>query len=269
MYESYYQLKGKPFSKTPDPAYLFLSNQHQEALARLQLAVTEREVAVLVGRIGCGKTTLSRALVDALDKKCVPIVLINPNLSPAQLLGQIAVGLGVEQPPRSKRLLVDQIQTRLFDEYKEERCPVFIIDEAQLIPSKECFDELRLLTNFQLDDQNLFSLILVGQPELMTRLAKPAYEAFRQRIGLISRLGVLSEEETRQYVRFRLKKAGGHANLFTAAALEKIHEFSGGVPRVINHLCTNALLEGMGRDAKTLGPEIIADVHRDMSFQLS
>lgn len=269
MYESYFQLKGRPFMKTPDPAYLFPSRQHEEALARLQLAVSEREVAVLAGQIGCGKTLLTRALVDSLGEEADPVLIINPNVSAFQLLMQIARGLGLEEGHRRRRDVVDAIQTRLFEKFEQGRLPVIIIDEAQLIPAKEVFDELRLLTNFQLDDQNLFALILVGQPELLKRLKGRGYTAFRQRVGVLFKLGPLSLEETHEYILHRLRKAGGRANLFSPQAIAAIHAGSEGVPRVINHLATNALMEGMGREAGQISAEIIEDVIKDLAFEMA
>jgi len=191
MFEDFFGLRTKPFGKTPDPAFLYESDQHREALARLEYAVEEKDLALLVGDIGSGKTTLSRALIDRIGDGRPVILLINPRLTPVQLLRSVAQGLGME-PARFRNDLLDQIHSRLFALYEEKREPVLMIDEAQLIPTKQTFDEIRLLTNFQLDDQNLLSVILIGQPELEGRLDREAYAPLRQRIGLRYRLGPLT-----------------------------------------------------------------------------
>src|SRR5256714_814255 len=211
MFESHFGLSAKPFGKTPDPSFLYESDQHKEALARLEYAVEEKELALLVGEIGSGKTTLSRALIDRLGDARPVVLLINPRLTPTQLLRSIATGLGL-QPGRFRNDLLDQIHAKLFELYEGGREPVLIIDEAQLIPSKATFDEIRLLTNFQLDDQNLLSVLLIGQPELETRIDRLAYAPLRQRIGMRYRLGPLSLEETIEYIEHRVRVGGGARN---------------------------------------------------------
>lgn len=262
MFESHFGLSAKPFGKTPDPSFLYESDQHKEALARLEYAVEEKDLALLVGEIGSGKTTLSRALIDRIGDSRPVILLINPRLTPTQLLRSIATALGIE-PPRFRNELLDRIHTKLFELYEEKREPVLILDEAQLIPSKQTFDEIRLLTNFQLDDQNLLSVLLIGQPELETRLERAAYAPLRQRIGMRYRLGALNEEETARYIEHRIRVAGGERNPFSAAAIREIHAVSGGIPRVINTLATTALLDAFGEDALTIDPTRIAAAARE------
>jgi type II secretory pathway predicted ATPase ExeA len=262
MFEEFFGLTAKPFGKTPDPSFLFESRQHKEALARLEYAVEEKELALLVGDIGSGKTTLSRALIDRIGEERPIVLIINPRLSPTQLLRSIARGLGIE-PARFRNDLLDQLHTRLFELYEEKREPVLMIDEAQLIPSKATFDEIRLLTNFQLDDQNLLSVVLIGQPELDARLDRHAYAPLRQRIGLRYSLGPLSLEETIDYIEHRIRVAGGARNPFDRAAMEEIHAVSGGIPRLINTLCTTALLDAFGEDAETIDPSRVTAAARE------
>ena len=223
MYEGFYGLTKRCFSKTPDPAFLYESRGHAEALARLQYAVEEREFVLLTGDIGSGKTTLSRALIDSLDGACLPVLITNPRLTPAQLLRTLARKLGVEDPGRYKSDLLEQINARLYACYEEGVCPVMIIDEAQLIPGKDTFEEIRLLTNYQLDDMNLMALVLIGQTELKARLKRPAYQALRQRIGMAYHLGPLSETETAEYLTHRAGVAGRHEPLFGEGAVGAIH----------------------------------------------
>jgi type II secretory pathway predicted ATPase ExeA len=262
MFEEFFGLRTKPFGKTPDPSFLYESDQHREALARLEYAVEEKDLALLVGDIGSGKTTLSRALIDRVGDARPVILLINPRLTPTQLLRSVAQGLGIE-PARFRNDLLDQIHTRLFALYEEKREPVLMIDEAQLIPSKQTFDEIRLLTNFQLDDQNLLSVLLIGQPELETRLDRDAYAPLRQRIGLRYRLGPLTLDDTCRYIAHRIEIAGGARNPFDRQAMEEIHLLSGGIPRVINTLATTALLDAFGEDAATIDTPRIAAAARE------
>jgi type II secretory pathway predicted ATPase ExeA len=266
MFESFFGLRTKPFGKTPDPAFLYESDQHREALARLEYAVDEKELALLVGDIGSGKTTLSRALIDRLGETRPVVLLINPRLTPTQLLRAVAHGLGIE-PARFRNELLDQIHTKLFELYEAKREPVLMIDEAQLIPSKQTFDEIRLLTNFQLDDQNLLSVVLIGQPELEDRLDRDAYAPLRQRIGMRYRLGPLTVDDTCRYIAHRIEIAGGARNPFSREAMEEIHLVSGGIPRLINTLATTALLDAFGEDAPTIDPARVDSAAREHRMQ--
>lgn len=258
MFEEHFGLTAKPFGKTPDPSFLYESRQHREALARLEYAVDEKELALLVGDIGSGKTTLSRALIDRIGETRPVVLLINPRLTPMQLLKSIAKGLELE-PMRFRNEVLDQLHTKLYELFEAKREPVLILDEAQLIPSKATFDEIRLLTNFQLDDQNLLSVVLVGQPELEDRLAREAYAPLRQRIGMRYSLGPLSLQETVDYVEHRIRVAGGTRNPFDESAIAEMHALSGGIPRLINTLATTALLDAFGEDAEIVdAPRVLS-----------
>lgn len=260
MYEAFYGFRERPFSKTPDPRFLFLSSGHREALARLQYAVEERDMVLLTGGIGCGKTTLSRALTDALDARYRVMLVINPRLTPLEFLRVLALRLGIVEPARFKTDMLEQIGAALYGFYEQDVCPVLVIDEAQLVPHKETFDEIRLLTNFQLDDRNLVSVVLIGQEELRQRLKHRAYEPLRQRIGMQYDLRPLGRDEITEFLDFRLVAAGGRAGLFTPGAVELICRYSGGVPRKINHAAALALLEGFGREARLIDEAVMADV---------
>ncbi len=266
MYEGFYGFSERPFSKTPDPRFLYLSPVHREALARLLYAVEERDLVLLTGEIGCGKTTLSRALMDELGDGYRGILFINPRLNPMEFLRALALRLGIRQPAQFKTDLLEQLGAALYRLYREGKCPVLVIDEAQLVPHKETFDEIRLLTNFQLDDRNLMSIVLMGQPELRKRLAHRAYEPLRQRIGMQYDLKPLSLEQTADYLDFRLKIAGGKEGLFRPGAVELIFGYAGGIPRKINHVASLSLLEGFGRGVREIGPEIVEAVTVELDF---
>ncbi|MGC8763386.1 MAG: ExeA family protein [Acidobacteriota bacterium] len=262
MYKAFYGLKERPFGKTPDPRFLYLAPRYEEALARLEYAVEEREIAVLTGEIGCGKTTLSRALMDRNERDRF-VLVVNPRLTPFQLLRELALRL--EVPPGPNRAdLLDALSDRLLELHEEGRGAVLVVDEAQLIPGKATFDEIRLLSNFQLDTENLLAILLLGQPELRRRLRHPAYRALRQRVGMWYHLDGLTEEETAAYVAHRLRVAGGDGEVFTPAALSAVHRFTGGVPRLVNNLCTNALLLGFEREERPVTETTVRDAAGEM-----
>ena len=264
MYKEFYGLIEKPFSKTPDPRFLYMSSGHQEALARLEYAVEESEIALLTGDIGCGKTTISRALMDRMGDSYHFLFVFNPRLTADELLRVIASGLKVENPSQQKDQLLKEITGALYRMHGEGRVPVVVIDEAQMIPDRELFDELRLLTNFQLDDRNLVSVIIMGQPELRDMLASAVYEPFRQRISLNFHLAPLGLEETMEYLDFRVIAAGGEPGLFSPDAVQRIYELSGGVPRRINAVATNALLIAFGQDASWIDATIVEETAAEL-----
>lgn len=266
MYERFYGLKEKPFSKTPDPKFLFLSKTHEEALARLQYAVEEKELILLTGEVGSGKTTLTRALMDSLGEKYRVIVIINPRLTPIQFLRTIAKRFDIDITHNTKDSLLDLIYEKVYKDYENGITPVIIIDEAQLIPNKDTFEEIRLLTNFQLDKTNLLSIILVGQTELKKRLNHKVYLPLRQRIGLFYHLRPLEESEIKDYIEYRLKISGADCSFFTDDALKKIYIYSGGIPRLINSIATSALLEGFGKELRIIDESIINDAIRELGL---
>jgi type II secretory pathway predicted ATPase ExeA len=266
MYEEFYSLTARPFSKTPDPRFLFLSRTHEEALARLQYAVEEKETIMLTGEIGCGKTTLTRALMDLLGPQYRTINIINPILSPAQFLRTIAKRMEINIPSIYKADLLDAIYEKVYQDYEAGTSLVLIIDEAHLIPGKETFEEIRLLTNFQLDYTNLISLILVGQTDLRKRLNHKAYLPLKQRIGLFYHLRPITEEEIKDYMEYRLKKAGRQDVLFTEDALKDLFRYSGGVPRLINSIATSALLDGFAKEQQVIDTALIEDAAKELGL---
>jgi type II secretory pathway predicted ATPase ExeA len=267
MYEEFYGFRAKPFSKTPDPNFLFLSRTHEEALARLQYAVEEREIAVLTGEIGCGKTTLTRALMDSLDEKHRVIVILNPRLTSIDFIKTLCGRLQCTTTSSLyKSDLLEALYARFYEDYRAGITPVLIIDEAHLIPYRETFEEIRLLTNFQMDDTNLLSLILVGQPDLRKKLQLPALLAFRQRVGLFCHLGLIGEDEIKSYIEHRLTVGGRDEPLFTDAAIRSMYQCSKGVPRMINSLASMSLLEGFARDANRIDESIIFDAAKEIGL---
>jgi len=260
MYKTFFGFREKPFSKTPDPRFLFMSRGHQEALARLEFVAEEREIAVLSGEIGCGKTTLSRALMDRLGSHYRFCYILNPRLNPVEFLRTIARILEVEEPAMAKDTLIHQIHCAVYAAHQAGICPVLVVDEAQMISNFEVFDEIRLLTNFQLDDRNLLGVIIMGQPELRPMLSLDRFEPLRQRISLHYHLLPLEVDELMEYLDFRLIAAGGPPGLFTPDAVQRLFELTGGVPRRINSMATNALLVAYGHDAALIDSGIINEI---------
>jgi type II secretory pathway predicted ATPase ExeA len=263
MYEAHFGLRERAFRKTPDPRYLYLNEVYEEALERLLYAVEERELALLTGEVGSGKTLLTRALLDNLGESYEVAMVLNPRLSPRQFLRTLAAELGIESPRFQGNELLEQIHERLLVLEEAGRPALLIVDEAHLIPGRPTFEEIRMLTNFQLDDRNLIAVVLVGQPELRERLRHHGLRALTQRIGSDCHLRPLKREETHAYVEHRLKVAGAQRSIFTAEAVDRLHEASGGVPRVLNQLATDCLLEALARGAPDVDAAVVARVLLD------
>jgi type II secretory pathway predicted ATPase ExeA len=266
MYLDFFGLSRKPFSKTPDPEFLFPSRQHAEALARLSHALEEREIAVLTGEIGAGKTTLSRALVDAFAERCRFSFIVHPALPPAQLLGAVAEGFGLP-PVRRKAEAFSALGDHVARLDADGLFGVVVVDEAQLLP-RGAFDELRLLTNLAADDRALLGLVLIGQPELRERLRERGGEAFLQRIGVAYHVGALDAHETGEYLAHRLAVAGRTEPLFDPGAISAVHRLSGGVPRRVNQVAASALLEAFAREQARVPADIVEAAAADLAAHL-
>lgn len=254
MYEKYWGLTEPPFTLTPDPRFLYMSRAHDDALMMLHYAITRNKgAAMLAGEIGLGKTTISRKLLEMLDPVTYRVVLIvNPILTPTQMLQEILSQLDCETTSRNRQVLVQRLHLALLEHYDKGRQVVLMIDEAHLIRSLGAFEELRLLLNCQMNDQFLISLVLLGQPELRPKIAKvPALE---QRLAVRHVLKPLDVFDTGEMILFRLRVAGytGEKSPFTPEAIHQIHKVSGGAPRVISQLADNAMLMAMARNEKMI-----------------
>lgn len=252
MYQSYYGFTEMPFHITPDPKFLYLSTTHQEALQHLKYGVAEKKgFIVLVGEVGCGKTTLCRRFLNELDSARYDTALIlNPRVTETQVLKAILTELGETKLARSKNDLVAQVNAMLLQRIAAGREIVLIIDEAQNL-SFEVFEQVRLLSNLETDKQKLLQIVLLGQPELKDKLAQEELRQLRQRILVHYELRTFSRDETDHYIHHRLTLAGSMGRpRFTPWALRHLHKYSRGIPRIINNLCDKALLSAFTRDSE-------------------
>ena len=265
-YEEFYQLKEQPFSNAVDNRFYFDSNQHSQALLRLRhTASTMNGLAVLVGEVGAGKTTLARKMLDSLDEneyESALLVIIHSSINSTWLLRKIAVQLGAENLADDKIKLLGQLYERLLQIHESKKKTVVLIDEAQMLQTKEIMEDFRGLLNLEASGMKLITFIFFALPEIDNYLSldKP----LNQRISLKYKLVSLKRESTKAYIKHRLNIAGVTDDLFTDSAIDKIHEYSRGTPRIINVICDNALFEGFL--IKKL--EIDANIIKDVAFDL-
>src|SRR5437764_14350545 len=257
---SFYGLREAPFAPTPDPKFLFQSPRHREALAQLIYGVRERKgFIVLTGEIGTGKTTLLRTLLERLDATTPVAYVHNSALGLEGLLEYILQDWGVKSTASTHAQRRFELNECLTDQHRQGLSPVLVIDEAQNL-SVETLEAVRLLSNFETTSQKLMQILLVGQPELRDKLNVPELRQLKQRIGLRCHIGPLSPEETRLYIRHRLRIAGAtDAGIFTDGAIQRITEYSRGTPRVINIVCDHCLLSGYADSKRRIDAGVVEE----------
>src|SRR5690606_1979704 len=245
MYHDFFGLKEQAFSIAVNPRYLYMSDQHREALAHLLYGIQIGGFVLLTGEVGTGKTTIIRSLLEQLPEQTDIAMVFNPMANVPEMLGMILDELRVqyEKSQTSVKYLTDVLHHFLLDNHARGRNTVLLIDEAQLL-SADALEQIRLLTNLETNTQKLLQIILVGQPELNTLLSRPRLRQLAQRITARFHLSPLNLAETRAYIAHRLQVAGlnGEKNPFTPGIVKKIHRFSGGIPRRINILCERILI---------------------------
>lgn len=268
MYQEFYGLKENPFSLTPDPKYLYFTARHQEALAQLYYGITERKgIVAMIGEVGTGKTLLLNKLMETLhEQEMLFAYVFNPTMTPNDLFEYIAADFGLDCSSASKSQFLMRLNNLLIERYRENKTTVLIIDEAQNL-TFDVLEELRLLTNLETAREKLLQIVLSGQPELSLKLDHQSVRQLKQRISLRCRLKPLTLDEVRDYITSRLKIAGyAGEGLFDARAIEKIYELSGGVPRIINNVCDNALISGFSYGRSKVELQLIEEVAEELQL---
>jgi general secretion pathway protein A len=260
MYASFFGLNEKPFSITPDPRFLFLSERHAEALAHLVYGINEAGGFIqLTGEVGTGKTTVVRSLLAQAPKHAEIALILNPRMTPAEFLLAICEELGIHVEARSEgslKDLVDLLSQHLLRAHAEGKRIVLVVDEAQNLGA-DVLEQVRLLTNLETETQKLLQIILIGQPELRELLARTELRQLAQRITGRYHLDPLSGDETAAYVRHRLRVAGATREVFSNWALREVARLSGGVPRLVNIICDRALLGAFTEDRHAVGASVV------------
>ena len=271
MYTSFFGLNEKPFSITPDPRYLFLSERHGEALAHLVYGVTESGGFIqLTGEVGTGKTTLVRSLLlNQMPENANVAVVLNPQLSVIEFLATICEELHIEvvHNKGSVKALTDALNEHLLSAHAQGRRTILVVDEAQNL-SPAVLEQVRLLTNLETSKQKLLQIILIGQPELRDLLARNDLRQLAQRITARYHLEPLSREETASYIEHRLKVAGALGEVFGSGAKKEVFRLSHGVPRLINVICDRALLGAYAQEARRVTARLIRQAAAEVKGQL-
>ena len=258
-YLDYFELTQEPFSNAPVSRFYYNSAQHSQALTRLMHAVSYMKgLSILVGDIGAGKTTLARRMLDSLPEseyEAALLVIIHSGITANWLLRRIALQLGVENPAQEKLALLSQLYQRLLQIYESGKKAVVLIDEAQMLETRELMEEFRGLLNLEVPERKLISFVFFGLPEIEKNLKLDPPLA--QRVALRYKLEPFTGESTEAYIKHRLRLAGCPRMPFTPEALLAVHQRSGGTPRVINSICDNALFETFLAREQTVNDKLI------------
>jgi type II secretory pathway predicted ATPase ExeA len=267
-YLDFYGLQIEPFSNAPNERFYYNSAQHARALTRMMyVAETMKGLAVVVGDIGTGKTTLARKVLDSLPSEAYEsalLVILHTEITQEWLLRRVAQQLGVENPAREKLQVIGQLYRRLLHLHEMGKKAVVLIDEAQMLNSRELMEEFRGLLNLEVTAHKLISFIFFGLPEIEGNLALDP--PLLQRVAMKIRLSTLTEEATKAYVMHRLAVAGNRETIFSDDALKMIYGYSGGFPRKINVLCDNALFQGFLMRQRIVDESIVREMASDLGF---
>ena len=265
MYKSFYHLNRNPFEITPDPAFLFPTRKHNEALAALYYGVRHHKgFVVLTGEVGTGKTLLLRCLLHLLKKSndVACAYVFNGRLTPVEFLQYIASDFRLPAANKNKSELLLELANFVISRGRQNLTTVLVVDEAHQL-SASILEEIRLLTNLETTQSKLLQILLVGQPELDEKLDSYQLRQLKQRIAFRSQLTPLDENETRGYIERRLQLAGANSDastLFPSQTVAAVYRYSGGLPRLINTICENALIAAYANGAVTVPPTIIEDI---------
>jgi general secretion pathway protein A len=270
MYKGFYGLKENPFNVSPDPRYLFLTEQIEETLSSLMYGVqTRKGIITLTGEVGTGKTTLVNRLLDRLRESATKTAfLFNSRMNSAQLFDFVLAEFDIHCESNSKSQQLMKLNQWLLERFRKGETAVLILDEAQNL-TFPVLEEIRLLTNLETSTEKLLQIVLSGQPEFEEKLNLPQLRQLRQRIMIRCKTGPLTKDQTHDYILERLKIAGATPSgqpIFSPAAVDTVHLYSLGIPRVVNLLCEHALINAYVEQQRPIEPKIIEDVARE--FQL-
>lgn len=263
MYIKAFGFKEKPFSLLPDPGFLYLGRKHTAASAMLEYGMLNQAgFSVVTGDIGCGKSTLVRYLLEQLESTVTVGLITNTHESLGDLLQLVMLAFGLKPSGQEKIERLRMITEFVVGQHAKNKNVVLIIDEAQHMDFSK-LEELRMLSNINVGKKMVLQLILLGQPELREVLSRPELAQFAQRLMVDFHLGPLNLTETKEYIRHRLRVAGGKSSIFRNDCFEMIYNYTGGVPRLINVVCDTALVYAFGLNRKTVDAEMIQQVLRD------
>jgi putative secretion ATPase (PEP-CTERM system associated) len=269
MYESYYGLSDKPFRLRPDPHFFFGSKGHKRAMAYLEYGLSQGEgFIVITGEVGAGKTTLVRNMLSTLEAQhIVAAHLVNTHLNAEDVLRMLVSAFGLPAEDATKSALLSRLETFLRTCDAQGKRALLVVDEAQNL-SPRTVEELRMLSNFQTEDKSLLQTFLLGQPEFRTTLHSPDMQQLRQRVIATYHLGPMDAVETQAYIEHRLRTVGWNNDpSFTPAAHAAIYEYSGGIPRMTNHLCDRLMLMGFLEELHEFTDQHVDDVIRDIQSE--
>jgi type II secretory pathway predicted ATPase ExeA len=268
-YLEYYHLEEHPFSNVVDSRFYYNNQQQAEALVKVKYAIdTRKGLAVVIGNIGAGKTTLARKILEELDEEhyeAALLVIIHSSVSSEWLFKKFAIQLGVKNVSDSKIDLLSEIYKRLHEINAQGKRAVVLMDEVQMLNSREIMEEFRGLLNMETADGKMVNFVFFGLPDLEQVLSLD--EPLKQRVAIRIKLTAYSEENTRDYIQHRMKVAGCDREIFTNKAISLIYKYSNGVPRLINTICDNALLEGFLFKNANIDEPIIKTVAIDLGFE--
>jgi general secretion pathway protein A len=265
MYLRHFNFKTKPFAMNPDPAFLFPSEQHSKALTMLEYAMeSQAAFCVLTGDIGSGKTTLIRHLIRTFGDRVTVGLISNTHEHFRSIHPWALSALGIASLDKSEIAQYEALTEFFIREYAKGRRTLLIFDEAQNL-SIQTLEELRLLSNVNSEEDVALQTLLVGQPELRLKMARPELRQFSQRVAVDFHLQPLSESETEAYIRHRLTVAGGSDAIFRPLAIAHIHKFSGGIPRLVNRLCDLSLVYAFADGCERIDAALVAQVLQDRS----
>ena len=263
MYEEFYHLTEKPFTLSPDPSFLYLGKSHRRAMNILEYGVeSDAGITVISGEVGTGKTTLVRNLFAELGDDVTVGLITNTQRNFGDLLKWVLLSYDIQTDESDHVRLYQMLVEFVTQEFRQGRRVLLIIDEAQNL-SRDALEDIRMLTNINVDKDLVLQLILVGQPELIEMLRKKELRQFAQRVSADFLLQPLTFRETEKYIKHRINVAGGDENLFAQTAFATVYYHSGGIPRVINTICDMALVYGFADEAPRIRKEIILDAIKD------